>query len=46
MSDSDDLRLPMRWIAAMYGQLRADMAATSGVHTAEDVIKTIMVKNA
>jgi dihydroorotate dehydrogenase (fumarate) len=43
MSDSDDLLLPLRWIAAMYGQLRADMAATSGVHTAEDVIRTIMV---
>jgi dihydroorotate dehydrogenase (fumarate) len=42
-STPQDLRLPMRWIAILYGRLRADMAATSGIHTAEDVIKMLMV---
>ncbi|MBS4028535.1 MAG: dihydroorotate dehydrogenase-like protein [Ignavibacteriales bacterium] len=36
-------RLPMRWIAILYGQLKANLAATSGVHSAEDAIKMIMV---
>jgi dihydroorotate dehydrogenase (fumarate) len=43
LSDSDDLRLPLRWIAILYGQVQADIAATSGVHEAEDVIKMMMV---
>ncbi len=36
-------RLPLRWIAILYGHLKADMAATSGIHTANDVIKMLMV---
>lgn len=36
------LRLPLRWIAIMYGQLQADLAATSGVHSGSDAIKVIM----
>lgn len=43
LSNSDDLRLPLRWIAILYGQIQADMAATSGVHQAEDVIKMMLV---
>lgn len=35
-------RLPLRWIAILYGRISADMAATSGVHTAEDVLKMLM----
>jgi len=42
LSNSNDLRLPLRWIAMLYGRLRADLALTSGVHTAEDVIKGVM----
>jgi dihydroorotate dehydrogenase (fumarate) len=42
-STPQDLRLPMRWIAILYGRLQADLAATSGIHTAEDVIKMLMV---
>src|SRR5262245_4546151 len=37
------LRLPLRWIAILYGRIRADLAATSGIHTAQDVIKMMMV---
>ncbi len=42
LSDSTANRLPMRWIAIFYGMLQADLAATSGIHTAEDVIKMVM----
>lgn len=42
LSDSEANRLSMRWIAILYGKMEADLAATSGIHTAEDVIKMIM----
>ena len=32
----------MRWIAILYGRIQADLALTSGVHTAEDVLKAMM----
>ncbi|MBI3650839.1 MAG: dihydroorotate dehydrogenase-like protein [Acidobacteria bacterium] len=37
------LRLPMRWIAILYGRINCSLAATSGIHTAQDVIKMLMV---
>ncbi|MBI5347737.1 MAG: dihydroorotate dehydrogenase-like protein [Chloroflexi bacterium] len=36
------MRLPLRWIAILYGRLKADLAATSGIHNAQDVLKMIM----
>jgi len=36
------MRLPLRWIAILYGKIKADLAATSGIYTEEDVIKMIM----
>lgn len=36
------LRLPLRWIAILYGRLEADLAATSGIHAGEDAIKILM----
>ncbi len=42
LSNSNELRLPLRWIAILYGRIQADFALTSGVHTAEDLIKAIM----
>jgi dihydroorotate dehydrogenase (fumarate) len=42
LSNSTELRLPLRWIAVLYGRIQADLALTSGVHTAEDLIKAIM----
>ena len=33
LSTPQALRLPLRWIAILYGRIRADLAATSGVHT-------------
>jgi dihydroorotate dehydrogenase (fumarate) len=41
LSRSDELRLPLRWIAILYGRLHADLALTTGVHTAEDALKGV-----
>jgi dihydroorotate dehydrogenase (fumarate) len=43
LSDSYANRLPMRWIGILYGKVKASLAATSGIHTAEDVLKLTMV---
>jgi dihydroorotate dehydrogenase (fumarate) len=42
LSNSNELRLPLRWIAILYGRVKADFALTSGVHTAEDLLKALM----
>ena len=42
LSNSDDLRLPLRWVAILYGRLSVDLAITSGIHTSHDVIKGLM----
>ena len=42
LSNSNELRLPLRWIAILYGRVQADYALTSGVHTAEDIVKAVM----
>jgi dihydroorotate dehydrogenase (fumarate) len=42
LSDSYANRLPMRWIGILFGKLKASLAATSGIHTAEDVLKLTM----
>jgi dihydroorotate dehydrogenase (fumarate) len=42
LSSSQELRLPLRWIAILYGRVPVDFALTSGIHTAEDVIKATM----
>jgi dihydroorotate dehydrogenase (fumarate) len=41
LSNSDDLRLPLRWIAILYGKIQANMAGSTGVHTANDALKLI-----
>ncbi|MDJ0715474.1 MAG: dihydroorotate dehydrogenase-like protein [Prochloraceae cyanobacterium] len=43
LSTPQDMRLPLRWIAILYGQISADLAATSGIYKATDVIKMLMV---
>jgi len=43
LSTKQDLRLPLTWIGILYGRIRASLAATSGVHGPEDVIKLLMV---
>ena len=42
LSRSEELRLRLCWVAILSGLIKADMAITGGVHTAEDVIKSMM----
>ncbi|HEY9853612.1 MAG TPA: dihydroorotate dehydrogenase-like protein [Leptolyngbyaceae cyanobacterium] len=42
LSAPQDMRLPMRWIAILYGRLNLDLAATSGVHKGNEAIKMLM----
>jgi len=42
LSTSSDLRLPLRWISILHGQVKTDLALTGGVHTAQDAIKAMM----
>lgn len=42
LSAPDAMRLPLRWIAILYGRAKLSLAATSGIHSAEDVIKVVM----
>lgn len=43
LSTRNELRLPLRWIAILRDQVDASLAATSGVHFTEDVIKALLV---
>jgi len=42
LSNSDELTLRLRWVAILYGKIKADMAVTGGIHTAEDAVKAMM----
>ncbi len=43
LSTPQAMRVPLRWIAILHGKIKADIAATSGVHNADDVLKMLMV---
>jgi dihydroorotate dehydrogenase (fumarate) len=42
LSSPQSLRLPLRWIAILHGRIKASLAATSGIHNVQDVIKMLM----
>jgi dihydroorotate dehydrogenase (fumarate) len=42
LSTSEELRLPLRWIAILAGRAPASLAASTGVHTAADVVKVLL----
>jgi dihydroorotate dehydrogenase (fumarate) len=42
LSNSHELLLRLNWIAVLYGNVKADLALTGGVHSAPDVIKAMM----
>lgn len=42
LSNSHEMRLPLRWIAILYGHIKASLALTTGVHSSDDAIKAIM----
>jgi dihydroorotate dehydrogenase (fumarate) len=41
-SESSEIRLPLLWIALLYGKVNLSLAATTGVQTAVEVIKYIL----
>ena len=43
LSNSFEKRLPLRWIAMLRPWLKASLAATTGIHSAQDVVKMILV---
>jgi dihydroorotate dehydrogenase (fumarate) len=42
LSTPFEMRLPLRWIAILYGRIRASLAATTGIATGRDVLKVLM----
>jgi dihydroorotate dehydrogenase (fumarate) len=42
LSDSSELPLRLRWLAILSGTVQATLAVTGGVHTALDVIQSVM----
>jgi dihydroorotate dehydrogenase (fumarate) len=42
LSNPHEQRLPLRWIAILYGRVPVDLALTGGVHTHEEVLKGLM----
>jgi dihydroorotate dehydrogenase (fumarate) len=42
LSSSEELRLPLRWIAILHRKVPASLAASTGVHTAADVVKVLL----
>ncbi|HDZ20016.1 hypothetical protein LCGC14_0335350 [marine sediment metagenome] len=42
LSTSQENRLPLRWIAILRGRVKASLAASTGIHTAEDAAKMIL----
>ncbi|MBR8833409.1 MAG: dihydroorotate dehydrogenase-like protein [Stigonema ocellatum SAG 48.90 = DSM 106950] len=42
LSTPHAMRLPLRWLAILYGRINASLAATSGIHNGLDVLKMLM----
>jgi len=42
LSTPQSLRLPLTWIGILYGRVKASLAATSGIHSYEDVLKMLL----
>ena len=42
LSTSTELRLPLRWIAILRAHVKTSLAASTGVHTAQDAIKLLL----
>lgn len=42
LSNSNDMLLPLRWIAILYSRLNTSFALSSGIHNGKDAVKAIM----
>ncbi len=43
LSWPDELRLPLRWIAILRDEVHCSLAATTGIHSASDALKALLV---
>ena len=41
-SDPSELKMPLRWVALLYGRTNLDMALNTGVHTGQDIAKAVL----
>jgi dihydroorotate dehydrogenase (fumarate) len=41
-SSETEMRLPLKWIAYLYGKLECDLSASTGIHSHESVVKQIL----
>lgn len=41
-SSPEELKIPLRWVALLYGRVKADLALTTGVQTGQDVVKALL----
>jgi dihydroorotate dehydrogenase (fumarate) len=42
LSHPSEMLLPLRWMAILYGRLKADLAASTGVHDTSGVVKQLL----
>jgi dihydroorotate dehydrogenase (fumarate) len=42
LSAAADLRLPLRWVAILYGRIKSDLSLSTGVHSATDALKAVL----
>lgn len=42
LSRSSEMRLPLLWLAILHGRVDASLAATTGVHTTDDVVQYLL----
>ena len=42
LSTAQALRLPLTWIGILFGRVKANLAGSGGVHTADDVVKLLL----
>lgn len=43
LSSPDELLLPLRWTAILYGRIKASLAITSGIHNVPALVKALLV---
>jgi len=42
LSNPNEMRLPLRWIAILFGHVKASLALTTGIHSTDDAVKALM----
>ncbi|HML21547.1 MAG TPA: dihydroorotate dehydrogenase-like protein [Aggregatilinea sp.] len=41
-SHPEEMRMPLRWVALLYGRVKLDMALNTGVHTGRDIARGLL----